>query len=32
MLDGNKFIKDAIRKGSKIIISEKVKEEFKNNI
>ncbi len=31
-LDGNKFIKDAIKKGSKIIISEKVKEEFKNNI
>ncbi len=31
-LDGNKFIKEAIKKGSKIIISEKVKEEFKNNI
>ncbi len=31
-LDGNKFIKDAIKKGSKIIISEKVKEGIKNNI
>ena len=31
-LDGNKFIKDAIKKGSKIIISEIVKEGFKNNI
>ena len=31
-LDGNKFIKAAIKKGSKIIISQKVKQEFKNNI
>ena len=31
-LDGNKFIKDAIKKGSKIIISEKVKERFKNSV
>ena len=31
-LDGNKYIKDAIKKGSKIIISEKVKEGFKNDI
>ncbi len=31
-LDGNKFIKDAIKNGSKIIISEIVKEEIKNNI
>ncbi len=30
-LDGNKFIKDAIKKGSKIIISEIVKEGFNNN-
>jgi len=30
--DGNKFIKDAIKNGSKIIISEIVKEEIKNNI
>ncbi len=32
IIDGNKFIKDAIKKGSKIIISEKVKEGFKDNI
>ena len=31
-LDGNQFIKDAIQKGSKIIISEKVKERIENNI
>ena len=31
-LDGNKFVKAAINKGSKIIISQKVKQEFKNNI
>ncbi len=31
-LDGNKFIKDAIKKGSKIIISAKAKEGFKNNV
>ena len=31
-LDGNKFVKDAIKKGSKIIISEKSKEGFNNNI
>jgi len=31
-LDGNKFVKDAIKKGSKIIISEKAKEGFNNNI
>ena len=31
-LDGNKYIKDAIKNGSKIIISEKVKERFENNI
>ena len=31
-LDGNKFIKDAIKNGSKIIVSEKVKERFENNI
>jgi len=30
--DGNKFIKDAIKKGSKIVVSEKAKEGFKNNI
>jgi len=30
--DGNKFVKDAIKKGSKIIISEKAKERFENNI
>ena len=30
--DGNKFIKDAIKKGSKIIISKKIKERFENNI
>ena len=30
--DGNKFIKDAIKNGSKIILSEIVKEEIKNNI
>ena len=31
-LDGNKFIKDAIKKGSKIIVSEKVKERYENNV
>ena len=31
-LDGNKYIKDAIKNGSKIIISEKIKERFENNI
>ncbi len=31
-LDGNKYIKDAIKNGSKIIISAKVKERFENNI
>ena len=31
-LDVNKFIKDAIKKASKIIISEKVQEGFKNDI
>ena len=31
-LDGNKYIKHAIQNGSKIIISEKVKERFVNNI
>jgi len=31
-LDGNQYIKDAIKNGSKIIISEKVKERFNNNI
>ena len=31
-IDGNKFIKDAIKKGSKIIISESCKEGFQNNI
>ena len=31
-IDGNKFIKDAIKKGSKIIISESVVEGYKNNI
>ena len=30
--DGNKFIKDAIKNGSKIIISEEVKEGLENNI
>ncbi len=30
--DGNKYIEHAIKKGSKIIISEKVKERFVNNI
>ena len=30
--DGNKFIRDAIKKGSKIIVSAKVKEGFKKNI
>jgi len=30
--DGNKFVKDAIIKGSKIIISENHKEGFKDNI
>ena len=31
-IDGNKFIKDAIKKGSKIIVSEKVKERIENNV
>tara|TARA_B100000579_G_scaffold58262_1_gene41817 strand:+ start:2892 stop:5735 length:2844 start_codon:yes stop_codon:yes gene_type:complete len=31
-IDGNKFIKDAIKKGSKIIISENYKEGINNNI
>ena len=31
-VSGSKFIKDAIKKGSKIIISDNVKEEIKNNI
>ena len=31
-LDGNKFINNAIKNGSKIIISEKVKERFEKNI
>ena len=31
-LDGNKFVKDAISRGSRIIISEKHKERFVNNI
>ena len=31
-LDGNKFVKDAIKNGSKIIISEKAKEGFEKNI
>ena len=30
--DGNFFIRDAIRKGSKVIVSDKCKNEFKNNI
>jgi len=30
--DGNKFVKDAIKKGSKIIISEKFKEGLNGNI
>ncbi len=30
--DGNFFIRDAIRKGSKVIVSNKCKNEFKNNI
>jgi len=30
--DGNKFTKDAIKKGCKIVVSEKTKEGFKNNI
>ncbi len=30
-IDGNKFIKDAVDNGSKIIISEKVNEGFRNN-
>jgi len=30
--DGNKFVKDAITKGCKIVVSEKVKEGFENNI
>ncbi len=31
-LDGNKFIKNAIKNGSKIIVSEKVKPRFENSI
>ena len=31
-LDGNKYIKDAIKNGSNIIISEKVKEKIENNV
>ena len=31
-LDGNKYIKNAIKNGSKIIISAKVKERLENNI
>ena len=31
-LDGNKFVKDAIKKGSKIVVSDKSKEGFENNI
>ena len=31
-IDGNNFIKDAIRKGSKIIVTEKKFKEFKNGI
>ena len=31
-IDGNKFIKNAIKRGSKIIISKNFKEGFKNNI
>ncbi|MFL2886875.1 MAG: UDP-N-acetylmuramoyl-L-alanyl-D-glutamate--2,6-diaminopimelate ligase [Candidatus Pelagibacter sp.] len=31
-IDGNKFIKDAIKNGSKIIVSEKVNEKIENNI
>ena len=31
-LDGNRFIKAAIKKGSRIIISEKIKERFENKI
>ncbi len=31
-IDGNKFIKDAIKNGSKIIITDDVKEGYKNNI
>ena len=30
--DGNKFVKDAIKKGSKIVVSDKTKERFENNI
>ena len=30
--DGNFFIRDAIKKGSKVIVSDKCKNEFKNNI
>ena len=30
--DGNKFVKDAIKKGSKIVVSDKSKEGFENNI
>ena len=31
-IDGNNFIKDAIRKGSKVIVTEKKVKEFKNGI
>ena len=31
-LDGNKFINEAIKNGAKIIISQKIKEKFENNI
>ena len=31
-VDGNKFVKEAIKKGSKIIISENIKERYENNI
>ena len=31
-IDGNDFIKDAIRKGSKVIVTEKKVKEFKNGI
>ena len=31
-IDGNDFIKDAIRKGSKVIVTEKKVKEFKNGV
>tara|TARA_Y100000590_G_scaffold1963_1_gene2520 strand:- start:2438 stop:5281 length:2844 start_codon:yes stop_codon:yes gene_type:complete len=31
-VDGNKFVKEAIKKGSKIIISENIKERYENKI